>query len=95
MYSQQLSLWVMAFVMLNTYGWAMIYLDKQKAQLRSAFRLPESSLFLVALFGGGIGTYLAMRVFRHKTQQLRFKLILPVLMVTSTAFLITGWYFLK
>ena len=50
-----------------TYG-----IDKWKAR-KNKWRIPESTLLLLAVFGGSIGAFLGMRVWRHKTMHKKFK----------------------
>lgn len=90
MYSGQAGLWGMAFIIVNLYSWWLFYSDKRKAQQRSAFRIPESSFFWVAICGGGAGAFLAMLLFRHKTKHLSFKAGLPVLFVLSLGIFLWG-----
>jgi uncharacterized membrane protein YsdA (DUF1294 family) len=46
--------------------------DKQRARSRGR-RVPEVVLHSLALAGGGLGAYLGMRIFRHKTVKGRFQ----------------------
>lgn len=46
--------------------------DKQQAKKKRA-RISERRLWLLALFGGGIGAYFGMQVFRHKTRHTSFR----------------------
>ena len=54
-------------------GW-----DKRCARLNER-RIPENTLLLMALCGGGTGAWLGMKQFRHKTRHWRFSLGLPVI----------------
>ena len=54
------------FIIINLFGFIIMGMDKRKAQKR-AFRIPEATLFTVALIGGSIGTTVGMYFFRHKT----------------------------
>ncbi|MBQ8322125.1 MAG: DUF1294 domain-containing protein [Clostridia bacterium] len=49
-------------------------LDKLKAKLKW-WRISEKALLLLSFFGGGVGGYLAMNLFRHKTTRKKFHLI--------------------
>lgn len=46
--------------------------DKRQAQKKGA-RISEKTLWLLACVGGGIGAYLGMQVFRHKTRRTAFR----------------------
>ncbi|MGN0982198.1 MAG: DUF1294 domain-containing protein [Candidatus Limivicinus sp.] len=52
--------------------------DKLRAK-QGARRVPEARLFLLALLGGGIGGFLGMCVFRHKTRHLHFVIGFPLI----------------
>lgn len=45
--------------------------DKRRAQ-RGKRRIPEATLFLVAVLGGSPGVMLGMKAFRHKTLHTSF-----------------------
>lgn len=65
---------------INLVGFAIMGIDKSKAK-RNAWRIPEATLFLVALLGGGIGSTLGMHLFHHKTKHWYFRLGLPAIAI--------------
>ncbi|MBQ9927011.1 MAG: DUF1294 domain-containing protein [Lachnospiraceae bacterium] len=68
------------FVTVNIIGFALMGIDKYKAKKR-AFRIPEATLFIVALIGGSIGSILGMYAFRHKTRHRSFVYGMPAILV--------------
>ena len=58
------------FVFINIFAFIMMGLDKRKAK-KKQWRTPESTLFLIAAAGGGIGAWVGMYMFHHKKQALR------------------------
>ena len=58
--------------------------DKWKAQ-RGRWRVPEATLMGLAALGGSVGAWLAMQLFRHKTQKKKFRYGVPVLFVLQVA----------
>ena len=56
--------------------------DKRKAQ-KGKWRVPEATLFLFALLGGGLGATLGMHVFRHKTKHWYFRWGLPLILLVQ------------
>ena len=58
-------------------GFALMGKDKKKAK-KNAWRIPERTLILIAFAGGGIGSFLGMRIFRHKTKHAKFAILLPI-----------------
>lgn len=73
-------------------AFAAFGLDKYKAKA-GKWRIPERTLFLLALLGGGIGAFLGMKVFHHKTMHKQFVIGIPVIMVIQAVLL--GWYLWK
>ena len=73
-------------------AFAAFGLDKYKAKA-GKWRIPERTLFLLALLGGGIGAFLGMKVFHHKTMHKQFVIGIPMIMVIQAVLL--GWYLWK
>ena len=83
---------IIYFVIMNIVGFAIMGIDKRKA-IKRTFRIPEATLFIVALIGGSIGSILGMRVFRHKTRHWYFVIGMPAILIAQIAllvFLLTG-----
>lgn len=55
-------------------------IDKEKAK-RGSWRIPEKTLFLLAIIGGSIGSIIGMQVFRHKTKHWYFVWGMPAILV--------------
>lgn len=66
-----------------------MFIDKQKAK-HGSWRIPEKTLFLFTLLGGGFGTIAGMYVFKHKTRKLYFTVGFPVILI-SEIILIIYW----
>lgn len=58
--------------------------DKWKA-CRGRWRVPEATLMGLAALGGSVGAWLAMQLFRHKTQKKKFRYGVPALFVLQMA----------
>ena len=54
-------------------------------------RVPEATLFLLAVLGGALGGVLGMQIFRHKTKHNKFVLGFPALMLVQWALLLLLW----
>ena len=79
-------------VLMNLVGFFIMGIDKQRARKR-AFRIPEATLFMIAIIGGSIGSIVGMHVFRHKTRHWYFLFGLPailILQIILVAFAIFG-----
>lgn len=64
----------------NLTGFALMGIDKAKA-IRHKWRIPEMTLFLVALLGGSIGSWIGMYTFRHKTKHIQFVVGIPLILI--------------
>lgn len=62
-------------------------LDKLFAKLQKR-RIPEKTLFLLAIIGGGLGGTLGMYSFRHKTRHTAFAIGFPALTILQIALVI-------
>ncbi|MCH5270052.1 MAG: DUF1294 domain-containing protein [Lachnospiraceae bacterium] len=71
---------ILYFICVNLTGFCLMGIDKRKA-IKGAFRIPEATLFIVALIGGSIGSILGMYTFRHKTRHLLFVYGMPVILI--------------
>ncbi len=78
------------FIVLNIAGFASMGIDKRKAQ-RNAFRIPEATLFAIALVGGSLGSNLGMRIFRHKTKHWYFNIGMPIILILQISILVFLW----
>ena len=64
----------------NLAGFAVMGIDKQKA-IKHLWRIRESTLFLIALIGGSVGSIIGMRVFHHKTRHWYFVYGMPAILI--------------
>lgn len=71
-------------IIINIIGLVLMGIDKSRAK-RRAFRIPEATLFSVAIFGGSVGSILGMYLFRHKTRHLKFTIGMPIILLIQIA----------
>ena len=76
------------FLVLNIIGYALMGVDKAKAK-KHAWRIPEATLFSVAILGGSIGCILGMFHFRHKTKHWYFVVGMPLIFFIQLAIAVT------
>ncbi|MGN0774204.1 MAG: DUF1294 domain-containing protein [Candidatus Ventricola sp.] len=57
---------------INAIVFALYGVDKRRA-IRGAWRIPERTLLAGTWLLGGVGAWLAMRTFRHKTKHIAFR----------------------
>ena len=74
-------------ILVNILGFFFMFLDKRKA-IKNKWRIPEKTLFLLALLGGSLGTTLGMHTFRHKTKHWYFRLGMPLILIIQVGLLI-------
>jgi uncharacterized membrane protein YsdA (DUF1294 family) len=76
---------------LNLLTFIIYGIDKFKAK-KAKWRIPESTLLLLAVFGGSIGAWLGLQVWRHKTQHKKFYIGIPIILtlqVIATIYILT------
>ena len=71
-------------LIINVLAFVCYGLDKLKAK-RNARRVSERTLLLLALVGGGVGAWLGMLVWRHKTKHAIFKFGVPIILLLQIA----------
>ena len=73
-----------ALLLLNVLAFCVYGFDKWSAR-RERRRVPEKTLFALALLGGSVGAFLGMRVFRHKTRHWYFAFGIPAIIAAQAA----------
>jgi uncharacterized membrane protein YsdA (DUF1294 family) len=76
--------------MLNLLVFSVFAADKNAAR-KNSWRISERTLILLSMFGP-FGAFAAMKMFRHKTQKIKFYLI-PLFAVLQTALLIGAFIY--
>ena len=69
-------------LIINAAGLLLMLVDKWKAK-KNRWRVRESTLLIVAVLGGSIGSLAGMYLFRHKTQHLKFTLGVPLILAAQ------------
>ena len=91
-----LILWL---VMVNLAAFFVFGWDKFKAKYRekhpAARRVPERTLFLLAILGGSAGALLGMRVWRHKTLHRSFRIGIPLILALQILIPVGIWLYLR
>ncbi len=65
----------------------LMYIDKQRAR-KKQWRIRERTLLLTSACFGGIGGFLGMMIFHHKTKHWYFRYPLPVMALLQIAILL-------
>lgn len=74
-------------VAMSIVSFVIMGIDKRRS-IRSQWRIPESSLFLAAILGGGVGGTFGMFLFHHKTKHWYFRIFFPLLAITQVMLII-------
>lgn len=79
-----LAIWL---VIINLVTFFVFGFDKLKAKYKekheNARRVPEKTLFLLAILGGSVGALLGMRVWYHKTLHRSFRIGIPLILAAQ------------
>ncbi|WP_419955989.1 DUF1294 domain-containing protein [Neobacillus niacini] len=81
---------LVGYIIMNLIGMIVMKVDKERAK-KHQYRISEKTLWLVALFGGAVGTTLGMQLYRHKTKHLSFKVGFPLL--AAAEIILLGYFF--
>ncbi|MER2010537.1 MAG: DUF1294 domain-containing protein [Psychrobacillus sp.] len=72
---------ILIFILLmSVSAFLLMGYDKSQAKKRGQ-RISEKTLWTFAIFGGGIGAYLGMQLFRHKTLHTSFRVGFLMLLI--------------
>ena len=64
-------------LLVNLLAFVLYGIDKKRA-MQKKFRIPERTLLWMARLGGGVGSWLGIKLFRHKTKHTRFRILVPL-----------------
>ena len=78
---------IIYFIIINLFTFFLMWLDKRKAK-KGKWRIPENTLLLFVLLGGGIGGIAGIYIFRHKTQKAKFVIGFPVILICEILLII-------
>ncbi|MEE1517676.1 MAG: DUF1294 domain-containing protein [Lachnospiraceae bacterium] len=82
-------------IIINIIGFFSMLIDKRRA-IKNKWRIPEKTLFLIAIIGGSVGSIAGMRLFRHKTKHWYFAYGMPAILLVQIVIisLLLGKYYL-
>jgi len=79
------------FIIWNVITFVEFGIDKWKS-IHKKWRISENTLILSAFLMGGLGGWVGMVIFRHKTKHIKFKILIPLAVVFNIAVVIGGLY---
>lgn len=80
-------------VAINVVTFFIYGVDKLKAK-KAKWRISEATLLWLAICGGSIGAWMAMKVWHHKTLHKKFKYGIPAIIIVQLAlfgYLLSQW----
>jgi len=75
---------VVYLLIINLIGFIVCFYDKNASKSKGKMRIPESTLFTIAIVGGGAGFWIGMHFFRHKTKHWYFVVGIPIIVVIQS-----------
>ena len=78
---------VIYLIVINLITFLAMWLDKWKAK-RGKWRIPENTLLVLVLLGGGIGGIAGMYTCRQKSQKAKFVIGFPVNLICEILFIL-------
>ena len=78
---------IIYFIIINLITFFTMWLDKRKAK-KGKWRIPENTLLLLVILGGGIGGIAGMYIFHHKTQKAKFVIGFPIILICEIILII-------
>ena len=81
-------------VLWNAVVFALYTADKRRAE-KKQWRISEATLIICAFLMGGLGAFLGMKILRHKTKHLKFKLLVPFAVLINVAFVVLYILFMR
>ena len=70
------------FIAINLIGVIVNCLDKYKAK-HNKWRIKEATLWIIGFLGGALGSYITMKIIRHKTKHKDFMIGMPILIILN------------
>ena len=71
----------------NVITFVVYGIDKLKAK-KGKWRVPETTLLLLAIVGGSVGAWCGVKVWHHKTMHAKFKYGIPLIMAMQAGLLV-------
>lgn len=83
---------LLIILFMNFISFIVFFIDKRKS-IKSKRRISENTLLLLSFLFGSLGAFLSMKIFRHKTQKLKFRLLIPMFFVLQ--FVVLYYFFIN
>ena len=71
---------ILYLVVINIVTFFLFGIDKRRA-IKNKWRISEAMLLISSLIGGVIGGLFGMSVFHHKTKKIKFRILMPLILI--------------
>ncbi len=71
---------IIYLLIINVIAFLAMWIDKRKAE-KGKWRISETTLLLLGVLGGSMGSMIGMYTFRHKTKKKRFTIGMPAILI--------------
>ena len=82
-----IALLLFCIIGVNVITFVVCGIDKLKAK-KGKWRVPETTLLLLAIIGGSVGAWCCVKVWHHKTMHAKFKYGIPLIMAMQAGLLV-------
>ena len=82
-----IALLLFCIIGVNVITFVVYGIDKLKAK-KGKWRVPETTLLLLAIIGGSVGAWCGVKVWHHKTMHPKFKYGIPLIMAVQVGLLL-------
>ena len=82
-----IALLLFCIIGVNVITFVVYGIDTLKAE-KGKWRVPETTLLLLAIIGGSVGAWCGVKVWHHKTMHLKFKYGIPLIMAVQVGLLL-------
>ena len=82
-----IALLLFCIIGVNVITFVVYGIDKLKAK-KGKWRVPETTLLLLAIIGGSVEAWCGVKVWHHKTMHLKFKYGIPLIMAVQVGLLL-------
>ena len=82
-----IALLLFCIIGVNVITFVVYGIDKLKAK-KGKWRVPETTLLLLAIVGGSVGAWCGVKVWHHKTMHAKFKYGIPLIMAMQAGLLV-------
>ena len=82
-----IALFLFCIIGVNVITFVVYGIDKLEAK-KGKWRVPETTLLLLAIIGGSVGAWCGVKVWHHKTMHLKFKYGIPLIMAVQVDLLL-------